>query len=294
MNPAPPLFFDLSARAKFRISGADRLRFLNGQMTNDLRRAGETEAIEACVTSGKGKIDAHLFISRWKDDFIVDCENASLPARLNRYIIADDVEIEDVTERFGLFHVLASAAPAWPAECRVVTVRRFLEAGFDLWVERAAIEEVRCWLEGGFSRCDASCAETLRIESGLPRAGFELTDEIIPVEANLEARSIDYEKGCYIGQEVISRMKMSGQTNKRLCGLVALDGALLEAGTRLTNEEGRDAGWVTSATHSERLQRNIALGFVKRGFNEPGSKLRAAVSASGDGAVVEVVPLPFV
>ncbi len=66
--------------------------------------------------------------------------------------------------------------------------------------------------------CDEEAAETLRIERGLPRWGHELTGEIIPTEANLEASAIDYAKGCYIGQEVISRIKMSGQTNKRLCG----------------------------------------------------------------------------
>ena len=130
----------------------------------------------------------------------------------------------------------------------------------------------------------------LRIEQGVPRWGRELTNEIIPVEANLEASSIDYEKGCYIGQEVISRMKMSGQTNKRLCGLVSLSGAPLAADMRLTSESdpGKDAGWITSATKSDRLGREIALGYVKRGFNETGTRLLA-------GEVpVQVTPLPFV
>ena len=77
------------------------------------------------------------------------------------------------------------------------------------------------------------CAERWRIEQGVPRWGRELTHEIIPVEANLEGDAIDYDKGCYIGQEVISRMKMSGQTNKRLCGLVALDGSALSSTMRL-------------------------------------------------------------
>ena len=67
-------------------------------------------------------------------------------------------------------------------------------------------------------------ASSSRIEQGAPRWGWELTDQIIPVEANLADDAIDYAKGCYIGQEIISRMKISGQTNKRLCGLVSLDG----------------------------------------------------------------------
>ena len=132
-------------------------------------------------------------------------------------------------------------------------------------------------------------AETLRIESGIPRWGRELTGEIIPPEANLQERCVDYAKGCYIGQEVISRMKMSGQTNKRLCGLLSSDGSRLQDSMRLhpANEE-RDVGWITSAIHSERLQKNIALAFVKRGFNDAGTRLRTST-----GLDVEVVPLPF-
>jgi folate-binding protein YgfZ len=138
----------------------------------------------------------------------------------------------------------------------------------------------------------------MRIEEGIPRWGRELTEEIIPIEANLEERTVDYEKGCYIGQEVISRIKMSGQTNKRLCGLISLDGVPLQAGMRLASapEKGKEAGWVTSATHSEKIGKEIALGYVKRGFNNPGGKLDA-LAPENSGAVaaipVEVVPLPF-
>ena len=139
----------------------------------------------------------------------------------------------------------------------------------------------------------------MRIEQGIPRWGRELTDEIIPIEANLEERAVDYEKGCYIGQEVISRIKMSGQTNKRLCGLISLDDIPLQAGMRLasTAERGKEAGWITSATRSEKIEKEIALGYVKRGFNSPGVKL-AAVAPENSGPVtaipVQVVALPFV
>jgi len=131
----------------------------------------------------------------------------------------------------------------------------------------------------------------MRIEQGLPRWGRELTDEIIPIEANLEERTIDYQKGCYIGQEVISRIKMSGQTNKRLCGLISLNNTPLQPNMKLvaSSAPGREGGWITSATRSQR--REIALGYVKRGFNNPGTNLNAL---SPDTAIpVEVVSLPF-
>ncbi|MGI8890579.1 MAG: YgfZ/GcvT domain-containing protein, partial [Chthoniobacterales bacterium] len=144
--------------------------------------------------------------------------------------------------------------------------------------------------------CDSECTEQLRIEGGIPRWGRELTDQIIPVEANLADETIDYAKGCYIGQEVISRMKISGQTNKRLCGLVSLEGKPLDDAMKIyAPDSGKEVGWVTSATHSERFGKEIALGFVKRGSNEPGTRLIARlVNDEESAAAVEVRPLPFI
>src|SRR5207249_10008852 len=136
------------------------------------------------------------------------------------------------------------------------------------WSDAARHDAVWQQLSSAFAFLDSTAAEVMRIEQGIPRWGRELTEEIIPIEANLEQRTIDYEKGCYIGQEVISRMKMSGQTNKRLCGVVSLDDVPLQPGMKLaaSSAAGKETGWTTSATHSERLGKEIALGYVKRGF----------------------------
>src|SRR4029077_19570618 len=99
-------FFDLSARIKLRVSGNDRLRFLNGQLTNDVRKATETSAIEACILNAKGKLDAHVFLTVEPDAFLLDAAvelKESLQPRLERYIIADDVQIEDVSARLSIF-----------------------------------------------------------------------------------------------------------------------------------------------------------------------------------------------
>src|ERR1044071_9639887 len=107
-------FLDLSARAKFRVAGADRFRFLNGQITNDLRKATETSAIEACVLSAKGKVNAHIFIAALGASFLIDSApelREALRARLERYVIADDVQIADITDEFALFHVAANEPP---------------------------------------------------------------------------------------------------------------------------------------------------------------------------------------
>jgi tRNA-modifying protein YgfZ len=297
-----PIFLDLSGRAKFRISGTDRLRFLNGQITNDLRKASETSAIEACVLNVKGKIDAHVFVSVSGECFFADAApdlRETLKVRLERYVIADDVQIEDVTDEFLLFHLLSQESPM-PDQGRIVSVRRFAESGRDIWMDAAQHDAVLQQLSSGFTQCDSDAAEVMRIEQGIPRWGRELTEEIIPIEANLEQRTIDYQKGCYIGQEVISRMKMSGQTNKRLCGLISLNDIPLQPRMKLAppSNVGKEIGWITSAARSERIGKEIALGYVKRGFNDVGTKVSAVTagdpaSEAAQSIPVEVVPLPF-
>src|SRR6266480_1775365 len=296
------IFLDLSERAKFRITGTDRLRFLNGQITNDLRKASETSAIEACILNAKGKTDAHIFVSTSKESFWVDAAadlRETLKVRLERYVIADDVQIEDVTDQFLLFHLLSKQPPALESG-RIVSVHRFAEPGWDIWVEVAQHGALLQELSLRWTLRDSDAAEVMRIEQGIPRWGREVTAEIIPIEANLEQRTIDYQKGCYIGQEVISRIKMSGQTNKRLCGLISVDDIPLQPGMKLAapSTAGKEVGWITSATRSKRLDKQIALGYVKRGFNNVSARLNLFVPADSgtqkpDAISVEVVPLPF-
>ena len=287
-------FFDLSARVKLRVSGSDRLRFLNGQLTNDVHKATDTNAIEACVLNAKGKMEAHLFAHAKGDSFFLDADPAlqsTLQTRLERYVIADDVQIEDVTARLSIFHVIGPPPTSFSIPTRVVSINRFGPESHDIWSEATDHDQLAAELAKEFQFCDENCAEVFRIEQGIPRWGRELTGEIIPVEANLEQRCIDYEKGCYIGQETISRMKMSGQRNKQLCGLVSLKNIPLVSGMRLIGPEGKEIGWITSATRSD--PREIALAYVKRGFNSMGSRLEAT-SAEHPAVPAEVVDLPLV
>ena len=275
------------------MTGADCVRFLNGQITNDIRKATETNAIEACVLNAKGKLDAHLFAHQDSESFLIDADRALAPVlrpRLERYVIADDVAIEDETSQFSILHIICRDAPNFDEPARIVSVDRFGAGGFDIWCAAAKRDHFIAALSRDFGFCDDACAEQFRIEQGIPRWGLELTPDIIPVEANLEQRCIDYEKGCYIGQETISRMKMSGQRNKQLCGLISLNEAAPAVESRLFGAaEGKEAGWITSVT--EREGHKIALGYVKRGFNAAGTKLEAATGL--ERVPMQVVELPF-
>jgi tRNA-modifying protein YgfZ len=283
-------FFDLSARTKLRVTGADRVRFLNGQTTNDVRKAGPDAAQESCVLNSKGHLDAHVFLFAIPNEIWIDADaelRKKLQGRLDRYIIADDALVEDTNESFSLFHVLTELKPEGVEAKFCVRSRRLGRDGWDLWIESVAAKAATDALAATYHLAAENEWERLRIENGIPRWGRELTPDIIPPEANLVERAIDYEKGCYIGQEVISRMKMSGQLRQRLCGLVSekeLDPAM-----ELRVDE-KVVGRVTSAVFSSRTNSNIGLAMVKRGYNDIGTSLLASNAKAQTN--VQVVALP--
>jgi folate-binding protein YgfZ len=293
---------DLSDRAKWHLSGADRIRYLNGQVTNDIRRVRPDAALVACVTTAKGRLSGIIFVSAAPAFLRIDAEGElreSLTGRLDRYIIADDAVLEDATEEECLFHVVPGAQ-ADPAEANreigvpggeVRAATRFSRAGFDIIARRSEHAGILAWLADRYSVIPAALAESLRIEAGIPRWGAELTEETLPPEAGLDRTAIDYHKGCYIGQEVISRIKSVGHVNRRLAGFTAA--TPLAAGMTLhpPEEPGKTAGEITSAAWSFGLETWGALGYLKRGFGHT-----ALIARSTDGATVavEVRDLPLV
>ena len=142
---------------------------------------------------------------------------------------------------------------------------------------------------------DVALLELIRIEHGVPRWSRELDETTLPPEAGLDRTHIDFHKGCYIGQEVISRLKSVGHVNRELRGFVSTDGVPLTAGARIFSaaEPARDLGRVTSAAFSFALDRPIALGYLRR--DAAGGEFLAAAPEAPDAPVrIAVHPLPFI
>jgi tRNA-modifying protein YgfZ len=291
------MLIDLSDRAKFRVTGSDRVRFLNGQLTNDLKDAKPGQTVYACVLTVKGKLCGDLFVTPIEDAFLLDCHPAlreTLLARLEKYAIADDVEFSDQTDLFSLFHTLAPELPkAIFPEGTVSRSNRFGVEGNDLLVPAALKNVVPQLLQEKVLETEQ--IEAFRIEQGIPEWSKELGEDVIPNEAGLDQRAISYTKGCYVGQELISRLKSLGHVNRKLRGVQLISGSTLTAGDKLVNDSGQLTGTVTSASKSERLAGWIGLAYLKRNFDQPGSRYHLQPPNNSDLiGTAEVRSLPFI
>jgi tRNA-modifying protein YgfZ len=284
---------DLSDRAKWRLRGADRVRYLNGQVTNDIRRLSGSAAMEACVTTAKGKLCGAIYVSASLDFLRIDSDGElreSLAARLERYIISDDAVLEDMSEEEFLLHVIAPEAPRIErAETRFAT--RFGTRGFDLVASIAEKARVLEELTSRYQLVGGDIAECLRIEAGVPRWGAELNEDTLPPEAGLDRATIDYHKGCYIGQEVISRIKSVGHVNRTLTGFTAAEALAPGMTLHPAAEPEKNAGTITSATWSFGLETWAGLGYLKRASADVPLIAR---DAAGRTVAVQARPLPLV
>ncbi|MCL4683114.1 hypothetical protein KJ059_00005 [Myxococcota bacterium] len=319
---AAAALFALPERAVVEVRGRDRVRFLQGQLTNDIAGLDPAQARSGChslVLTPQGRIVADLHVLARPDAFWLDTERAAVPAliaRLEKYVIADDVQIADRSAEWARFGVegprtaelMAAAAgtsvDVEPDACTVVSVAGVEavvaafgwsgETALQLWVPAAAREIVLDVLDAAARRSGAVAAgpealEVLRIEAGVPSFGAELGEGTLPAEARLVDCAVSFTKGCYTGQEIVARMQSRGRVGHLLVGLACAPGsappplpgtALVRAGARV--------GEVTSAAHSPTVG-PIALAFVRAAHAELGT----CFDLEG-GAVATVVALPFV
>ncbi len=290
---------DLSARLKLRLTGADRVRYLNGQVTANVTKLTAGHALPACVTTAKGRLCGEAFLHATAEALFLDAEASlreSLPPRLEKYIIADDVVLEDVSGDLHLVHLIGQVAPGADLSAVALTVdraRRFGRDGWDLLLSPEAFATVWPTLTASLVELDPELQEIIRIEAGVPRWGADLDENTLPPEAGLDRSHIDYHKGCYIGQEVISRLKSVGHVNRELTGFISHSGPLAP-GMRLfaPGDDEKPIGTITSAVHSFALEKPIALGYLKRGAGFPEVIARPAEPGAPE-TIVAPHALPF-
>jgi folate-binding protein YgfZ len=316
---------DLSFRSRICLTGADRARYLHGQVTNDVKKLHIGEGCYSAITTAKGKMESDLNIFALADELLLDFElglTEKISARLEKFIVADDVQIVDVAPHYGLLSVLGPKAAeivrALNLFSEILTQQfssmkisdptlgeiylannpRLGTSGFDLFIPNNSLGAVADKLiaaakQIGGRACGWTAFETARIEAGIPRFGADMDGTNIPLECGIESRAIVYNKGCYIGQEVINRIHSVGHVTRELRGLrLAADlESLPKRGDKLFHA-GKEVGYVTSAAKSPALNANIALGYVRHEANQIGNELTLRTAAGESPA--KIVELPFV
>jgi folate-binding protein YgfZ len=311
-------FLDLSFRSRLCLTGADRVRFLHGQVTNDIKSLPPGAGCYAALATAKGKMESDLYIFRLSEELLLDFEpglTERISGRLESFIVADDVQLTDVAPHYGLLSLqgpnagaaalaleVFSELPAKPLGFVSVTAPKLGEVylmnqprlgtvGFDLFVPVASLGVVaeRLLAAVNLGGCPAGwqALETARIEAGIPRFGQDMDETTLPLECGIEARAVSYSKGCYIGQEIINRVHTHGHVTKELRSLRLADSlkALPDKGDKLFHA-GKEAGYITSAAWSPALKANIALGYVRREANAPGTELTLRTPASDSPAQI--------
>lgn len=242
-------FYAPKDRLRLCVTGADRVRYLNGQVSNDLRRLTPGVALAALVLTAKGKLCGDVLVWAEGEALIVEADAAlgkTLPARLERYAIADDVAFE-VLPSTPRRHVFGPAAEGLEG----VRISRLGIEGLDVDTPPP-----------GMFEATAEEVEALRIERGVPQWGRELNEDILPQEAGLERAAVDFHKGCYVGQEVVSRIQSVGRVNRLLGGFWG-DFPPEKASTlSLAAADGTKAGHLTSAIRHPETGRTAALGYL--------------------------------
>lgn len=315
---------DLGFRSRLCLTGGDRQKFLHGQVTNNVKDLAFGQGCYAALITAKGKMQSDLNIYCLENEVLLDFEpglTEAVTQRLDKYIIADDVQIIDVAPHYGLLSVqgpkaravieklqlglktpevemnFASVKNDTLGEIYVMNLARTGSAGFDLFVPTDALGAVADKLiaaakDLGGRACGWQALEIARIEAGIPRFGADMDENNLPPEAGLESRAISYTKGCYIGQEVIARIRTYGQVAKALRGLrLANDLKNLPLkGDKLFHGE-REVGYITSSVHSPDSKVNIALGYVRREANKIGLEL--TLQSADHKSTAAIVELPF-
>jgi folate-binding protein YgfZ len=312
---------DIPHRGLLQCTGPDRIPFLQGMLSNDLKLLQPFDGQYAAILTQQGKVIADVRVLCSLNSLYLDFWEylkQRVLDHLNRYLVADEVEIAD---RSGEYATLSIQGPRSEELLRELAGEAELprriaghvmvdidgsavcavganhggETGFDLIIPvtgLVAIARRLTDLAGRFSArwIGEEAQNILRVEAGIPRCGVDFTEDNLLLEVGLD-HAVSFNKGCYLGQEVVERIRSRGHVNRKLCGLLIDGAAPAEAGD-LVLADGKDAGKVTSSVISRRCQRPIALGYVHKDFWTPGTKVVVQRGDARTPATIARLPFP--
>ena len=312
---------DLSYRGLLQVTGPDRLSFLQGMLSNDVQALKPFAGQYATLLSQQGKVIADVSVlcalHSCYLDFLESLKEKIL-AHLNRYLVADEVEIADRSTEYAMLSVQGPRSetllrklvgevefPVHSLQHTMVNIDATAicvvhashtgETGFDLIVPIANLPIIAQRLTEIGKQFSAAwvgeeAQNILRVEAGIPRYGIDFTEYNLLLEVGLDD-AVSFSKGCYLGQEVVERIRSRGHVNKKLVGL-SLEGQDLASPRDVIVFADKSVGTITSCVHSPALGKPIALGYVNKDCWNPDTSL--TINHNGILVGARVTSLPFV
>jgi aminomethyltransferase len=280
---------DLSARGRIRVTGRDRVRLLHNLTTNNIKELTPGQGCYAFLLTPQGRIQADLNIFCYADHFLLDTEPETRERVLTfvrKYIIADDVTLEDVTDALCCLAVegpraaavlegCGAPAPSAPwshAEWGGVTVAAVSSTGqpaFRIFAPAERKPDLAARLESaGASPASPEAARLVRLENGMPRYGEDISDTTLPQETR-QMHAVSFNKGCYLGQEIVERIRARGHVNRLFSKLLVEGNEAPAPGTKV-EANGTEAGEITSAAFLPSMGKVVALAYLRAQHARPG------------------------
>ena len=290
-----------------KLTGSERQSWLQGMVTNEVEKLTSGEGCYAAHLNAQGRVVAQMTVLVTDDEvwLLVERETAAkLAAVFDKLIIMEDVQVHDASDEYEVLGLVGPAAEGilekWSGQSfprkamyshqKVGNGRVSLtDLGYEAIVLReTANNAIETFVASGAVQINEDTWNVLRAEAGLPLYGVDIDETTTLPE--LGQRGISYEKGCYIGQEVVARIKYIGHVNRRFVGFVC-EGTAVPEVRSVVQAQGKDAGYVTTGVFSPGLNKPIALGFVNRAASEPGKEVMLVGKSGNIPAVVASFPL---
>jgi folate-binding protein YgfZ len=304
--------YDLSLRAKISLTGGDRVRWLNGMVTNNVRDLEPGRGVYAFLLNPQGHILGDLYAYNREESLLVDTDQSQVEkilAVFDKYIIMDDVEVANISDQLTAVGIAGprarEALQAAGFDMPELKPLQFVEItwqqvgvtlvrgdnpsvqSFELLLAPGHSERVyEALMKAGARPVGSAALELLRITSGIPRYGVDIRERDLPQETEQE-RALNFSKGCYVGQEIVERIRSRGQVRRKFTGF-EISGPLPGGGSKV-QAEGKDVGEITSAASLPVAdgERRVALGYIRREVATPGKQVDAG------GSAATVANLPF-
>jgi len=273
-------YVSLESWSTIVLRGDDRLSLLQNLCTNDVQGLQSGDAREAFLADISGKVIAQLLVVAWDDRvelLSVPRQAERIVTHLDRYLIREDVQLEDASNRTGWMLLTGPDSPQKMDETEAVSCRWLEAESLLLRYEQKQTEQVQKQLaSAGAMKCDESAWTTLRVESQFPLMGVDFDSSNLVQEVGRNEQAVSFRKGCYLGQETIARIDALGHVNQELVTVKFAGDAIPELETELLDGE-KLVGKVTSVCWSPRCQAPLAIAKVRRGSNAVGHTLYCPV-----------------